>query len=219
MDGRRALRSAGVALCAALGAALLAHVAIDAAGDYLLPHDAYDDIAHGSRGVAGAAFLGLLLAGVGGAARAALCRARGSVRILCEAVRSARPRNSAAFACAVLALALPLVLAMEGLDVALAGGTIDDPADLLGGSLFLGLSLTLLCACACAWFTRLALGRLGVLERAVARAVRFLCRAAARGAARPIARRAPHRPRAAVRFAVRRLAGRAPPRNLLAPSA
>lgn len=219
MIGRRALCLFGVALCAALGAALLAHVAIDAAGDYLLPHDSYDDVAHGSRGLVGGTLLALLLATSAVASRAVLRRARGSERALCTALQALRPRNAVLFAGTVVALALPFLIGMEGLDVISAGGRIDDVGDLLGGSPILGLALAGLCAVACAWITRVTLGRLAAFGRAVARAVRFLRRALGGGAARPLRLRRPFRARATVRCVVRRLAGRAPPPQLLGPVA
>jgi protein-S-isoprenylcysteine O-methyltransferase Ste14 len=218
VNGPLVLRCAGVALGAALGAALCAHVAIDVAGDYVLAHDSYDDVAHGSRGVAALVFLALLLAGCAGAVHAALRRARGSERKLRAALRAFRAPNALGFALSVVALTFPLLAGMEALDTVLAGGDLDDLGDLFGGSLALGGGLTVVCGLACAWLARWAIERLAGICRAVVAVVAFLCRAVSRPAV-PAARRVRRRARRVVRDAARRLAGRAPPPLLLATTA
>lgn len=132
---RLALRLCLIAVAAVL-AAVIAHVAIDVAGDFLLPHDAYDGIAHESRP--------LLLAIVGtvflvSAARAIfqmLDRCYGSRRSALGAVRDALG-SRLGFAIFAAAAAVAALVAMETLDAALAG-QVDDVADLFGGSIALG---------------------------------------------------------------------------------
>lgn len=219
VNGSLALRRMGVALGAALGAALCAHLAIDVAGDYLLAHDSYDDVAHGSRGLAALAFLAILLAACAGIVSLALRRARGSEHELRAELRALRPRSGLRFALAVVALTFPLLAGMEALDTLLAGGDVDDLGDLFGGSLALGGGLTAGCGVACAWLASCAIEGLAAgLCRAVVAVAAFLRRTSSRPtlpAARPPRRRA----RSVVRYAARRLAGRAPPRLLRATTA
>ncbi len=124
-------------------AALLAHVAIDIAGDVLLPRDAYDDVAHHSREltfaiacVLAAIVLDHTLRGV----RAELRGSRGSLRAL---LRASLPATWARFVIVVSLLALPALIAMSGLDALLDARPVDDFGDLLGGSIPLGLACIL----------------------------------------------------------------------------
>jgi hypothetical protein len=212
------LRYAGVALGAALCAALLAHVAIDVAGDYLLPHDSYDDIAHDSRAVVACAVLGLVLGALGCAVGAALRRARGSEFAFCAGLRDACPPGALQFAITVNGLTFLILGAMEALDVTLAGGRIDDVGDLFGGSLLLGGLIAALCALAAAFGTRVALHRLARLGRIARRVAAFLRRRTLPSTA-PGIRRPRRRSHATSRYIARRLAGRAPPHSLLATTA
>lgn len=219
MNWPLALRRASVALGAALGAALCAHVAIDVAGDYLLAHDSYDDVAHGSRGVVALVFFAFLLTACAGVVTVALRRARGSERELRAGVRALCPRSGFRFAIAVVAFTFPLLAGMEALDTVLAGGDVDDLGDLFGGSLALGGGLTVFCGVAWAGLARWAIERLAAgICRAVVAVVAFLRRTAAR-ATFSAARRPRRRARRVDRYAARRLAGRAPPRPLLATTA
>jgi hypothetical protein len=129
-----ALCVVAVAACAAAGA----HVAIDALGDVLLPHDTYDDIAHDSRTVTAAAAVAFLLAAGARSIFVALRSAIGR-RSAQRAFRIASPLR---FVITVAALAVPLVLAMEALDAFAAGRAVDDLGDLFGGSIVLGLGTT-----------------------------------------------------------------------------
>jgi hypothetical protein len=135
-------------LCAATIAAALSHVAIDIVGDYALPHDTYDYIAHGSRE----------LVTVIAALAAAAIAFRG-LHICCDLATANRGRVSAPelgkwrgvlFVFLVLSLAAILVPAMEVLDGRLAGTPVTELDDAFGGSLLLGLSTTIGCAAAVA---------------------------------------------------------------------
>jgi hypothetical protein len=144
-----ALRLA-VPLAAAFLAALMAHVAIDVAGDYVLVHDAYDDPAHGSRWLASIALAVPTLGALWTLTRAVLAEARGSRGALRTALHAAIPASRVAFALAVTALALFLVLCMARLDTFCAGIAVDDVADLLGGSIPLGAGIVIAFASAVA---------------------------------------------------------------------
>ncbi len=135
-------------LATAMLAALAAHVAIDIAGDYLLPHDAFDDDAHGSRWLASAALATSALGAFWFLANAVLAETRGARGALRAALRASVPASGVTFVLLVAAAALPFVIAMGGLDAYVAGARIDGLADLLGGSLPLGASLTLALAAA-----------------------------------------------------------------------
>jgi hypothetical protein len=131
-------------LVTALVAAVVAHVAIDVAGDYLLRDDTYDHLAHGSRElvtlIAGALACGaglLLLRRLLRAAASAAQRARLRLQSRASIVRGS---------VAVAALALIIVPVMESIDAVRAGSTLESLADAFGGSLALGVATTLSCA-------------------------------------------------------------------------
>jgi len=172
-----ALRLA-VPLAAACLAALSAHVAIDVAGDYVLPHDAYDAPGHGSRWAASFALAALVFAGFWAVVRAALAEARGSRGAVRAALRGAVPSGPLAFAGIVFAAAVPLVLAMAWVDAAASGIGIDDFADLFGGSLPLGLGCTLLFAVAVALGVHRLVRLLSRFHRSIVRAVEAFVRPA-----------------------------------------
>jgi hypothetical protein len=134
------------AVAAALLAAVAAHVGIDVAGDYLLPDDSYDHVAHGSREL----FTLIAFFCATGAAALLLKRLLAAVASLPARVRVLRMprRNAISAAAAVSALALIFVPLMETFDALRSGGDIDSLADAFGGSLLLGASITLSCAIA-----------------------------------------------------------------------
>ena len=211
------LRRLIVPLAAAFAAALFAHIGIDVIGDYLLPHDAYDDVAHGSRVLVLAIVAVSLVALAVGALAAAVREARGSVDAFAKSVRSSLtlaffPTLGVTVVCATLVL-----MAMECADVRAAGRAIDDLADLFGGSLALGTIVVASASCIFAIGVR-------ALVRALAGAGRVLVRAivtvfALRSVRRSASSQA--RDRNARHFAqapVDRtsISGRAPPRRPLA---
>jgi hypothetical protein len=131
-------------LCAAAGAAALAHVAIDIVGDYALAHDTYDSIAHGSRE---------LVAGV--ALVAAIVLAFRGLRVCCDVAvanrgrlpgRDLNKRQAFGFVAGVLAAVAVLVPAMELLDSRLDGTGLSGLDDAFGGSIPLGLAVAVACA-------------------------------------------------------------------------
>jgi len=131
---------------AACGAALLAHVGIDVAGDFLLAHDTYDGLEHRSR----CEILSMALAFACASVLWVLWVAfedvrgeRGATRLTVEDLLGRGPWR---FVAAVVALSLPALIGMEILDVTSDGGRIDDITDLLGGSAPLGLGVASLTA-------------------------------------------------------------------------
>jgi hypothetical protein len=121
---------------AAAFAAAAAHVFVDVAGDYLLAHDDYDDVAHHSRLIV----LGLV------AALAVVAALRVFGEILESKTRNPRTLlyclrrsvgNPMLFCAQTSLLTILAMVAMEALDCALSGG-VKDPAALLGGSIPLG---------------------------------------------------------------------------------
>jgi hypothetical protein len=201
-----------VPLVAALSAALFAHVAIDVAGDYLLPHDTYDDIAHGSRTLVlgGVAAMLVLLASI--ALSAAIREARGSIDAFRKVVLSCLDLELRWMFVLTAICATITLIAMEGIDVHAAGGAIDDPGDLFGGSIILG-------AACVAFFAVLSTFGIRALACAIAGAGRALVRALASVFAtrsRPrIVKRRPHEASVCALQPSRRfgtaLSGRAPP--------
>lgn len=143
-----ALRGCLVAVAAALAAAA-AHVLTDVAGDYLLPHDAYDGVAHHSRPVL-LALAGLVLLV---AALRIICdvldRRCSSKNSMLAAVRAALG-GTASFAVASAAAAPAALAAMEYFDCSLAGRTAGI-GDLFGGSIVLGAVTALALGAAFGW--------------------------------------------------------------------
>ncbi len=133
-----------IVLAAALIAAVFSHWAIDVLGDYLVPDDAYDHVAHGSRIDIFALALGLA-ALLAWRVLSAMFRAARSERARVLLIRISR-RYAIGATLATVALALSLVPAMEAFDTLRAGGDVDSLADAFGGSLMLGIATTLGCA-------------------------------------------------------------------------
>lgn len=132
-----------LALAATAAGAALAHLAIDVAGDYLLPRDSYDHLRHGSRG---------LMTGIALAVTAMLV-ARG-LRVCCEIAAKNRTRlvrpvlglwETAAMVAAAVAASAAIVPAMEYFDGQLDGTPVRQLSDAFGGSIPLGLITTFLC--------------------------------------------------------------------------
>ncbi len=188
-------------LCAAAAGAALAHVAIDVAGDYLLPADTYDHLQHGSRElVTGLAIL-----------IAAVLAARG-LRACCTIATAnrgmlARPaigiRETLGLFAGAVATSAFVVPAMELLDGRIDGVAVQSMPDAYGGSVLLGLATTLLCA-AFATAVVYAVARWLISHRdSIATMIESLLLRTT-GAARPTSRR-----RAAQRLTLRRRAAHA----------
>lgn len=133
---------AALVLAAGVTAAVVAHVTLDVAGDFLLAHDSYDGVVHHSRA---------LLAGVAVAVAAvvalrfvweALDRDSHSLVTLLRRIRAARGVSNWRFIALVAIVAVAGLVAMEFVDCVLASAPIGGVADLLGGSLPLGLGTT-----------------------------------------------------------------------------
>jgi len=183
-----ALRASLVAIAAAI-AALLAHVAIDVAGDYVLAHDAYDGIDHQSRAVFAVA---ILLLGLGLGARLLvhlLDRRCGSTASLRRIV-SRDLGTPAAFVAQCAFLAIVTLAGMEFLDCASSGTRVDDVADLFGGSMWLGVGSTIAVAALTGWFVHAVVRLIAAREPELAKLVYRLAGAAADAAAasRPVRR-------------------------------
>jgi hypothetical protein len=201
-------------LATAFFAAICAHVSIDIVGDYVLAHDSYDDPVHGSRWYASLALAISAVAALALLLRALLAETRGRVGAFRAALSAAVPASGAAFACVVVAIALPLLLAMAWLDVHSAGIATDDIADLFGGSLPLGASVTLAFGCASAFALHRLLAAATRHRRSIVRAfeafVRARCgRSRESGVALSAAR--DDRPRVALALARCTSGNRAPP--------
>jgi hypothetical protein len=170
-----------VLVFAACCAALISHVGIDVAGDYLLAHDAYDGLDHRSRSEILALgltlALGAILRVVSRAVRAAGAGGSGDDRAELLALVGCSPWR---FALRVMALSIVALAAMEAVDVWSSGGAIDDVADLFGGSLLLGSSITLPVAGACAlgvrFLVRLAIVSQHSLAAALGRLIALITR-------------------------------------------
>jgi len=195
-----------------VSSALLAHVAIDVAGDFLLSRDAYDDVAHHSR--ESVFIVACVLAAVAGwrtlcAVRSELCGSHGSLRAL---LYDSVPASCGRFVTAVAASSVPALLAMAGLDAALDGTAIDDVGDLLGGSAALGLACTLGSALVVATLVWTAIRTLARFDRVVLRLVAALAeRARNSQSATATVRRVRPATRSAASICARSFGLRAPP--------
>ena len=136
----KAFGAAVLVLTASL-AAVLAHFAIDEAGDFLLRHDTYDHVVHHSRFIALLCALILSASSVMVLLAAALKDARmyrGELRAL---VSSHANRSPWRLISLVVPMSVCALVAMESLDAWLGSGHIPIFADALGGSIPLGLGI------------------------------------------------------------------------------
>ena len=154
--------------------AILAHFIIDIAGDYLLPHDAYDGMEHHSRAVFAAIVVALAAAVALRFLWEALDRRCASLTELLRRLRAARGASAWRFVVLVAAVALVALLAMEYVDALSDRVVVDGVEDLLGGSIWLGLSSVLLVSVAVAWCVRIALHALADWEPVLAALVERL---------------------------------------------
>ncbi len=201
-----------VPVCAAFAAALLAHAGIDVAGDYLLSHDTYDDVAHGSRLFVFGLIAALLASMFAGGLAAAAREARGSVDEFARALHSSLRLPLVPFVAITSGIGACVLVAMEAVDATSAGRAVDDLGDLFGGSLPLGLATLALSAISCALVARRAVRAVAGIRRSVVRAlaVVFSRRVVGPCAASQIARRRV-RTIATTRFSGTSRSGRAPP--------
>jgi hypothetical protein len=201
---------------AALAAALAAHLALDLAGDVLLAHDAYDDLAHGSRWVASLGSAGAAVVALWTLVRALLAETRGCRGALRATLRAALPASPAVFASAVTGATLPLLLGMAWLDARVAGTGIDDAADLFGGSIPLGIAFSSAFALAFATLAHRAVAFLGRHHASIVRALEAFVRLARDNARAPFFTAAGARDRLRVPAALARCTGanRAPPSRI-----
>lgn len=154
--------------------AIAAHFVIDFAGDYLLPHDAYDGMEHHSRAV----FAAIAVAIAAGVALRyfweALDRRCASLTELLRGLRAARGTSPWRFVALVVTVAFVALLAMEYADALSDRVVVDGFEDLLGGSIWLGLSSVALVSVAIAWCVRFALYALADWEPIIAALVERL---------------------------------------------
>ncbi len=211
----RSTRWGGVllVLLSAAFAAVLAHIGIDVFGDYLLPHDTYDDVAHGSR----TALSCTALAGLATVAMRLLFGLLdevqgGSKPPVDDGILTGSRGRFALFASAVAGLTLLCLAGMEAVDLRAAGRAFDDVADLLGGSLWLGLGLTLPFATSVAWVAwRIARWAASVRAFAVRAASALLFERTRRALPIRVSARYALRPTAREARIARRVAKRGPP--------
>jgi len=150
---------------------VLAHLAIDIAGDYLLPLDTYDVLAHGSRAATTLVALLVACTAMWAIGRSALAEVRGSPGALRKTLASALPSSPWRFIAIVAALSAPILLGMGALDASLAGHDLDDIGDLVGGSFLLAGVCDVLVAALVAWVVFRFIGFLCRVHRAIVRAV------------------------------------------------
>lgn len=154
--------------------AIVAHFAIDIAGDYLLPHDTYDGMDHHSRAVFGAVVVALAAVVALRFLWEALDRRCTSLTELLRGLRAARGASAWRFVALVLFAAFVALLAMEYADALSDRVAVDGVEDLLGGSIWLGLSCVTVVAVAVAWCVRFALQALSDWEPVLAALVERL---------------------------------------------
>jgi hypothetical protein len=154
--------------------AILAHVVIDFAGDYLLPRDAYDGMEHHSRAIFGAVAVALAALVVLRFLWEALDRRCTSLTELLRGLRAARGVSPWRFVACVVSVAFVALLGMEFADAVSDRIVVDGIEDLLGGSILLGLGSITLVSVAVAWCVRVALHALADWEPVLAALVERL---------------------------------------------
>lgn len=154
--------------------AILAHVVIDVAGDYLLKHDAYDGMEHHSRAVFAAIAVALAAVVALRFLWEALDRRCASLTELLRGLRAARGASPWRFVALAVAVAFAALLAMEYADALSDRVVVDGFEDLLGGSMWLGASSVTLVSVAVAWCVRFALHALADWEPVIAALVERL---------------------------------------------
>lgn len=132
-----------VVVLAALAAAAAAHSAIDLIGDFALPRDSYDGMAHESRALTFVVVLVIAAIAILKFLWSALEGAGASTAAFRALVKPVLALPVWRFAAMVTLLALVALMAMESTDALLDGVRIDDFADVLGGSIPLGMGVTL----------------------------------------------------------------------------
>jgi hypothetical protein len=195
----------------ALVAALLGHVTIDILGDYLLPHDTYDDVSHSSRAIVALITLGAALFGIVLSLRALVREACGSENAFCSSLRRALPAHVPLFVLGTIAASTVVLCAMEAGDALVAGQAIDDLGDLFGGSIASGGTIVASIAALTALIAVAALRRLARTRLVAALRCAFLRRntpTISSAVARMSVRR---RPLVRDLDLCHRIAGRAPP--------
>jgi len=210
-SAQAAFRASLVALAAAI-AALLAHVTIDIAGDFLLAHDTYDGIDHESRAVFVVAIAALAIAVTARVLFDVLDRRCGSTKSLLRVVRT-KLGSPAPFVLQTAGLAILTLAGMELLDCVTTATPVDDVADLFGGSLALGLSATIASGAAIGWIVHRLVRLIADHEPAIAVLVFRLVRATPGVSVEATAIIRAHAPRAIVRslLLARRGSKRGPP--------
>lgn len=204
-----------VLFSAACVAAVVAHYVIDAAGDYLVPHDTYDHIAHVSRSLTMLIAAGLTLVGAFVFLVAALADARRFRGALDAVLGASGLRTPFRLALAIVPATLVVLVAMESIDSRLATGFQPGFASALGGSIALGSSAV----CAIGVLVAFALWRglraLAASQRRITSALeRLIARRGAAGSNDDARRRFVFSPPTGGRASVlsRRAGKRAPPK-------
>ena len=154
--------------------AIVAHFVIDFAGDYVLPHDTYDGMEHHSRAVFAAIAVAVAAVVVLRFLWEALDRRCTSLTELLRRLRAARGVSAWRFVASVVAVAFVALIAMEYADALSDRVAVDGVEDLLGGSIWLGLSSVMLVSVAVAWCVRFALHALADWEPVLAALVEKL---------------------------------------------
>jgi hypothetical protein len=144
--------------------AIAAHVVIDWAGDFLLPHDTYDGMEHHSRALFAAVVVAIAALVALRYLWEALDHRCASLTELLRRLRAARGASPWRFVALVVGVAMVALLAMEYADALSDRVAVDGLEDLLGGSIWLGLSSVTFVAVAVAWCVRLALHALADWE-------------------------------------------------------
>jgi len=203
-----------VLLMTASLAAVVAHFAIDVAGDYLLRVDTYDHIVHHSRFIALLCAIVLSASSVVALLAAALKDARSYRGELRALVTSHANRSPLRLILLITPLSLLALLAMESLDAWLGNGHLPTFAAALGGSIPLGLGVMAIAAAAMGTALWRALALLDATHRTIAAALdRFLTQRDSDDAshAHTHAAAIPERPRSSSSVLANRAGKRAPP--------
>lgn len=156
---------------AACVAAVASHYAIDAIGDFAIPHDTYDHIGHVSRSIATLCAAGFAVFGAIVVIIAALSDARRFRGALRSVLGAHGLRSPLRLLTAIVPSTYAVLIAMESIDGRIATGLQPGLASALGGSIALGTSSAIAAAVIVALVLWRGLQMLCASERRIASAI------------------------------------------------
>jgi len=162
-----------IAIVACVGA-VLSHLAIDGAANFVVAHDPMDDVEHASRATLVLGVAAMLAGVVACMLVSAWSDVASRESLLAGVMHEVGRSNPWLLAARIAPICFGLVAAMEAADSAAAGVRVDDVAALFGGSVPLGVVIVACTALCGAFAARAVLDRCARTLRVIVSAVRAL---------------------------------------------